>query len=85
MSGAVESGLRAAIEVMDEILPQCLSAQDYALIKDSRNYGRKRNEGNKGETAEMAYSVLRFCVLFFIYSHQMDTWTVLDFITMNAY
>ena len=59
MSGAVESGLRTAIEVMDEIRPQCLSAQDYALIKDSRNYGRKKSQGNNGDTAEVAYSVLR--------------------------
>jgi hypothetical protein len=60
MSGAVESGLRAAIEVMDEIRPQCLSAQDYALIKDVRNYGTKRSQGSNSDSAEVAYSVLRY-------------------------
>jgi hypothetical protein len=63
MSGAVESGLRVAIEVMDEIRPQCLSAQDYAVIKDSAKFGRKRNRNRKPHLAETSFNVLKWTLV----------------------
>jgi hypothetical protein len=44
MAGAVEAGLRVAVEVMDEIRPQSLTAQDYVLIKDWKKFGQKRGQ-----------------------------------------
>ena len=35
---SLQAGQRAAIEVIDDIRPQCLSSQDYILLKKSSSY-----------------------------------------------
>ena len=63
MSGAVESGHRAAIEVMEEIRPQSLSAQDLNVIKDSAKFGRKRNRFPKPDLAKASIDVLKWTLV----------------------
>lgn len=63
MYGAVESGLRVSIEVLDEIRPQCLSAQDYTAVKDSSRFGLKRSRNRKTDFAEASFSVLKWTLV----------------------
>ena len=59
MAGAVQAGQRAALEVLDNLRPQSLTAQDYLILKESQS---KFYTGNRKKAAD--FSVYRWTIIF---------------------
>ena len=64
MAGAVHSGQRAAIQVLDGLRPQSLTSLDYFLLKESECDQEKENNPDEKVLARSSYSVFRWTILF---------------------
>ena len=69
---SLQAGQRAAIEVIDDIRPQCLSSQDYILLKKSSSYAPEdvhivNNFKNGSVVEELWFSNVFLWTLFFYY------------------
>ncbi len=67
MAGAVQAGQRAAVEILDELRPQCLTSSDYHLLKECQTkYYVDEDEAlsSMGSTSNrFGFSVFRWTII----------------------
>ena len=59
MAGAVHAGQRAALEVLDNLRPQSLSAQDYLVLKESQSKFYHQDKSKRAKD----YSVYKWTIV----------------------